>query len=359
MNNLSNWFKDYQSNREDARYKRVMNNPNKYGIELGSTGSNQNNLGIGVDPGSLNQSLTSTTATEEDKMKALDKALASGKITAEQYKTMMDDVSNGRAVTGLETLDNKSNTGFDINNMPYLNPTGSDLNSRVYNLGRALGAPQGAKGKKFDILGNALSLGVGLAREGMSGYANQKMDNYTQDWYNKQKQQRLYTDISQTENANMTGSELGNLKYGGLFKFEDGGGMFQQEMMAEDQGQMSGEDQQESQSQQEQESQQSESPRIEQIAQQLVDKLGSIDAIAQYLKQQGVDEQTYQEVMQIAQQLLEDSQEGEDDEEEEDLPKMKGGGSFKHQVGDFIDFKYGGKSYKGKISKIENGQIFL
>lgn len=367
MNNLSNWFQDYRNDRADARYKKVMEDPDKYRVK-GST----EDLGMGVDTDSLYQVLTDPKATEYDKMKALDDAKTAGVIDKEFHTSTMNAVSNNQEIEGLDKLKgsgNKSldinNKTFDINNMPYLSPTGSDLNSRVYNLGRALGAPQGAKGKNLDIIGNSLSLGLGLAREGMSGYANQKMDNYAQDWYNKKKQERRYVNASQTANANMTGSELGALKYGGLFKFEDGGGMFNQ-MMGEDQnqmgdegqGQMGAEEQQETPEQQGQEPQNAEGPRMEQIAQQLVDKLGSIEAIDAYLKQQGVDQQTYQEVMQIAQQLLGES-EGEEVEGEEELPKMKSGGSFKHQVGDSINFKYGGKTYKGKISKIENGQIFL
>jgi hypothetical protein len=349
MNNLSNWFQDYRNDRADARYKKVMENPDKYGVE-----GNTEGLGMGVDTSSLYQVLTDPKSTEYDKMKALDDAKAAGVIDNEFHTSSMNSVSNGQDIEGLDKLKSTGaeNKTFDINNMPYLSPTGSDLNSRVYNLGRALGAPKGAKGKTLDIIGNSLSLGLGLAREGMSGYANQKMDRYAQDWYNKKKQERRYVDISQTANANMTGSELGALKYGGLFTFEDGGGMFSQ-MMGEDQNQMGSEDRQEMPEQQGQEPQNTEGPRMEQIAQQLVAKLGSVEAIDAYLKQQGVDEQTYQEVMQIAQQLL------GGDKEEENLPKMKGGGSFKHKVGDSIDFKYGGKSYKGKISKIENGQIFL
>ena len=38
---------------------------------------------------------------------------------------------------------------------------------------------------------------------------------------------------------------------------------------------------------------------------------------------------------------------------------MNEGGEFNKNVGDFIEFEYEGKKYSGKISKIENGQIYL
>lgn len=358
MSDLSNWYQDYQNKREAKLQEKIKANPSKYGIEAntsstGPTDLNNRSLGMGVPTDNLFGSLSSATSTEEEKMKALDKALAEGKITKEQHTSMINDVSNNRDIEGLDKL-NTNGKAFDINNMPYFNPTGSDLNSRVYNLGRALGAPKGTKNKTFDIIGNSLSLGLGLAREGMSGYANQKMDSYAQDWYSKKKQERQYTDASQTQNTNTIGGQ--DFKYGGLFKFEDGGEMFQ----ASQEESQSPEEMQETQSEQGQEPQQVESSRVEQIAQQLVQKLGDLKSIDAYLKQQGVDQQTYQEIMQIAQQMLSgEGQDNEDNGEEEELPKMKGGGSFKHQVGDSIDFTHKGKSYKGKISKIENGKIFL
>ncbi len=46
-------------------------------------------------------------------------------------------------------------------------------------------------------------------------------------------------------------------------------------------------------------------------------------------------------------------------EEGAEVPKMKCGGTFKHKVGDAIQFSYGGVMKEGIISKIENGKIYL
>jgi len=104
-----------------------------------------------------------------------------------------------------------------------------------------------------------------------------------------------------------------------------------------------------------QEGQQNPQEQMVQIAQQLVAGLQSLEAIDAYLKEQQVDEQTYNAIMQIAQQIIAEQEQAPTEE----VPTMRNGGKFKHKVGDKIEFTHKGKKHKGVIKKIENGQIYL
>jgi hypothetical protein len=146
--------------------------------------------------------------------------------------------------------------------------------------------------------------------------------------------EKKYTNISQTDNTNNVGYTPYARDGGTFFFAEDGGEMPQEGAQPQDQ--------------------------MVQVAQQLVEGLGSLEAIDKYLKEQGTDEQSYQAIMQIAEQMLgENSAPGQEQPEAQEQPQMKGGGTFTHKVGDFLEFEHDGKTHSGRISKIENGQIFL
>jgi hypothetical protein len=242
----------------------------------------------------------------------------------------------------------------------------------MYQLGRSLGAEKGSRGRAAGI---GLNLGAGLleaARGIGSGYAYQNMNDQTRNYYDDQMRRRLYTNAPQTENANIRNGVAGG-RYGGLFTnshFALGGEQQpseeEQMMMMQQQAQQQQGAPQEEQAMP-QEGQQDPQEQMVQIAQQLVSGLGSLEAIDAYLKEQQVDEQTYNAIMQIAQQLIEGQGQQEAPTEEapteeaptEEAPTMRGGGKFKHRVGDKIEFTHKGKKHRGTIKKIENGQIYL
>jgi hypothetical protein len=83
--------------------------------------------------------------------------------------------------------------------------------------------------------------------------------------------------------------------------------------------------------------------------------------VLESLVERGVPQQ---QAVQIIEQVMSEMQQMQPQQpaqeaSEEDLPKMKNGGVFSHKVGDFVEFKIGGKTKKGRISKIENGKIYL
>ena len=248
-----------------------------------------------------------------------------------------------------------------------LNTPAGDMSTNFYNFGRALGMKSGTKGRGMLGVG---SLGAGLlsaARMTASGVGYSKANTYAQKYMrdNLIKNQNQYTAASETENNNYTGgmAEFGgkfnermkSFREGGFFHFAEGGEQEgEDEMMQIADNGNPGEVQQ----------QNPQEEKIIQIAQQLVNGLGSLEAIDAYLREQEVDEQMYGAIMHIAEQMLGESEQEEDQEEEmpeeeQEEPEMNEGGEFNKNVGDFIEFEYEGKKYSGKISKIENGQIYL
>ena len=248
-----------------------------------------------------------------------------------------------------------------------LNTPAGDMSTNFYNFGRALGMDKGTKGRGMLGVG---SLGAGLlsaARMTASGIGYSKANAYAQKQYrdNLIDSQNQYTAASQTENNNYTGGmaefggkfneRLRSFREGGFFHFAEGGEQEgEDEMMQMADNGNPGEVQQ----------QNPQEEKIIQIAQELVNGLGSLEAIDAYLREQEVDEQMYGAIMHIAEQMLGESEQEEDQGEEmpeegQEEPEMNEGGEFNKNVGDFIEFEYEGKKYSGKISKIENGQIYL
>jgi hypothetical protein len=232
-----------------------------------------------------------------------------------------------------------------------------DISTNLYNFGRAMGMKSGTKGKSLMAVGFGGAGLLGAARQTMSGIGYSKAQQYTDKYTQDQllRNQNQYTAAAQTENTNNVGGQ--SFRQGGFFRYEDGGENEEELMQMADNGNPG-----EMQQQQEGNPQQEE--KIIQIAQELVNGLGSLEAIDAYLREQEVDEQMYGMIMHVAEQILGESEQEQDQGEEipeegQEQPEMNEGGEFNKNVGDFIEFEYEGKKYSGKISKIENGQIYL
>ena len=253
-----------------------------------------------------------------------------------------------RPLTDAQNIDMNAVKGVDA--MRYLNPMGQDIGSSAYQFGRAASAEKGTPGKVAGMVGSGLLTALKVGKNIAAGMAYGNMNDQTRNYYDDLMKRRQYTNAPQTENTNITG---GVAKYGGVFKdqsFALGG---EQQPSEEEQMMMQQQAQQQQQQEGEampQEGQQNPQEQVMQIAQQLVAGLQSLEAIDAYLKEQKVDEQTYNAIMQIAQQIL---------AEQEQAPTMRNGGKFKHKVGDKIEFTHKGKKHRGVIKKIENGQIYL
>lgn len=251
-----------------------------------------------------------------------------------------------------QNIDMNAVKGMDA--MRYMNPIGQDFGTNMFQLGRSIKAAKGTPGKGLGIIANAGAGAVDLLRNLSSGMAYENMNDQTQNYYEDLMKRRQYTNASQTQNANITGG-VSSYKEGGLFQnqhFALGGEQQpseEEQMMMQQQAQ-----QQQGESQGQPEEQEAPAPeQIMQVAQQLVEGLKSLEAIDAYLKEQGVDQETYAAIMQAAQQILEGGA------PQEEAPTMRGGGTFKHKVGDKIEFTHKGKKHRGTIKKIENGQIYL
>jgi len=294
---------------------------------------------------------------------AVDDAFTRGDITQQERDRLQllspeQLTAETKPLTDDQKIDMNAVKGMDA--MRYMNPMGGDFTTNMYQLGRSLAAE---KGTPYRGLGIGLNAGAGLleaARGIGSGMAYQNMNNQTRNYYNDLMKRRQYTNASQTQNVNITGG-VASGREGGLFTeqhFAIGG---EQQPSEEEQMMMM---QQQAQQQQgapqegegmPQEGQQNPQEQMVQIAQQLVAGLQSLEAIDAYLKEQQVDEQTYNAIMQIAQQIIAEQEQAPTEE----VPTMRNGGKFKHKVGDKIEFTHKGKKHKGVIKKIENGQIYL
>lgn len=301
---------------------------------------------------------------------SIDEAYNVGNISKEERDRLQllspEDLQKESNTTGAIDQEVNKEQANNLARFPFMNPLGSDFTSNMFQAGRAIRAPKGTPGRG---LGIGLNLGAGLleaARGIGSGMAYQNMNNQTRNYYDDMMKKRLYTNASQTQNANITGG-VAESRYGGLFQnnhFALGGEQMAQEQMMQEQMSQQQMPQEEQAMAQEQAAPQD---KIQKIAEQLVAGLGSLEAIDAYLKEQQVDEATYMAVMQAAQQMLEGQNQSQPAMEEapmqeapmEEAPTMRGGGKFKHRVGDKIEFTHKGKKHKGVIKKIENGQIYL
>ena len=272
-------------------------------------------------------------------------------------------------------------------------PPNGDLTTNLYNLGRAIGTKPGTSGRGLAIASNTGAAALEGARALFSGVGFSKAQGYT-DQYNQEQMlaaRKKYESNPQYGNANYMGGPTQTRNGGRINHFEEGGEQQQmdprmQQMMAQQQQQpqqgmqeqadprmqqaMAQEGQQQmdprmQQQQQEPQMNEQEAQAYQQIAEKLVNSFETIEEIANYLKENEVDEAAYNAILRFAEEMLEDKDESADDneeateepEEKEDM--RKGGKKFNKKVGEYIEFEYGGKTYKGTIKSIKNGQIFL
>lgn len=267
-------------------------------------------------------------------------------------------------------------------------PPNGDLTTNLYNFGRA--AKAGSVSGMISNGGAALFEG---ARAALSGASYQNAENFTNDFNREQMiaARKKYESNPQYSNTNYTGGPTQSRLGGRINHFEEGGEQQQmyprmQQMMAQQQQQpqqgmqgqadprmqqaMAQEGQQQmdprmQQQQQEPQMNEQEAQAYQQIAEKLVNSFETIEDIASYLKENEVDEAAYNAILRFAEEMLEDKDESADDNEEateepEEKEEMrKGGKKFNKKVGEYIEFEYGGKTYKGTIKSIKNGQIFL
>ena len=266
----------------------------------------------------------------------------------------------------------------------FLPPQG-DLTTNLYNLGRAIGAKPGTKGRGLSIAGNTGAAALEGARALFSGVGFSKAQGYT-DQFNQQQMidaRKKYESNPQYKNTNYMGGPTQTRSGGTIRIYEDGGEQQMdprmEQMMAQQQGQVDPRMQQEMdprmveqqqqmdprmQQQEEAQMNQQEAQAYQQIAEKLVNSFETIEEIADYLNENGVDETAFNAIIKFAQDMIDDRDESADDNEEAtEEPKeeemRKGGKKFNKKVGEYIEFEYDGKVHKGIIKSIKNGQIFL
>lgn len=301
------------------------------------------------------------------------------------YKIADDQVVKDPTVKTDEKIDTKKDKGnaFEQAKGFFLPPQG-DLTTNLYNLGRAIGAKPGTKGRGLSIAGNAGAAALEGARALFSGVGFSKAQGYT-DQFNQQQMidaRKKYESNPQYKNTNYMGGPTQTRAGGTIRVYEDGGEQqmdprmeqmmaqqqqadprMQQEMdprMAEQQQQMDPRMQQQEEAQMNQQ----EAQAYQQIAEKLVNSFETIEEIADYLNENGVDETAFNAIIKFAQDMIDDRDESADDNEEAtEEPKeeemRKGGKKFNKKVGEYIEFEYDGKVHKGVIKSIKNGQIFL
>lgn len=274
-------------------------------------------------------------------------------------------------------------------------PPNGDLTTNLYNLGRAIGQKKGTPGRGFGIVGNAGAATLEATRSLLSGVGFSKAQAYT-DQFNQEQMiaaRKKYESNPQYSNANYTGGPTESRLGGRINHFAEGGEQEMdpraQQMMAQQQQQqadprmqqqqmdprMAQQQQMDPRMQQQQEGQmnEQEAQAYQQIAEKLVNSFETIEEIAEYLKENKVDEIAYKAILQFAEDMMEDRDQSADDNEEateepqgaedtegsEEGQMRKGGKKFNKKVGEYIEFEYDGKTYKGTIKSIKNGQIFL
>jgi len=247
-----------------------------------------------------------------------------------------------------ETVFGTSGEGSDGGmGFPMLGNWGSDLSTELYSIGRSIGAEKGTKGRAVTGIAAAGASLFDIGRNITAGIGFEKRNNYVNDWYDDQARKVRFRSDPQNNDMNTTGNLP--FKFGGIF--EDGGEMGQP-MVDE-------------QMQQQPPTQEAQAPNpMQQVGIMVAEMLQQGMAPQQVLEslvERGVPQQ---QAVQIIEQVMSEMQQMQPQQpaqeaSEEDLPKMKNGGVFSHKVGDFVEFKIGGKTKKGRISKIENGKIYL
>lgn len=385
-NNILSKYNDIRYGIDNTPEQNVnINNPS-LNTKLGSINTVQNTsslpslpstaqIGLGVDRSvSLNPNMSQS---EKD-------LISKG----EETKTMLSNIASlGEGSSPVSTYSGKEKPSFvkgsEANQKDKKSPTGffippsGDLTTNLYNLGRAIGEKKGTPGRGLAITANAGAATLEGARALMSGVGFSKAQGYT-DQYNADQMiaaRKKYESNPQYKNANYTGGPTETRNGGKIRVFEDGGEQMdpRQAQMMQQQGQqqqMDPRQQQMMQQQQETQMTEQESAAYQQIAEKLVNSFETIEEIANYLQENQVDEVAYEAILNFAEDMLESRDESaEDNEEATEEPQeegegegeemRKGGKKFNKKVGEYIEFEYGGKTYKGTIKSIKNGQIFL
>lgn len=223
----------------------------------------------------------------------------------------------------------------------------------AYSLGQALGAPKGTRGKGMGIVAGLGDMTLGLGRNLLSGLADSKdtgrvysdyrrrQDLYDRGPYARDRGQ--YVDASARYN-----------KYGSLFQsqrkkyFAEGGEMSQEEAAMMEQMMQQGQAQQEERMPQEQQGQPQggggQEEMVEMATQLMEQFQGNLDAIAQYLEQEGVDEEMMGIIMQIVSEM---AQGVEGQPQEEQLPDASGSNVMRNTMNGNMDmpmdFRNGGQ----------------
>lgn len=326
-------------------------------------------------------------------------AMQSG-LTPNQTMGLVDDVADEM---GVRLRGNARQSDY----FPYFYGAGANLPTKFYQFGEAAG-----RGDVGSAVLGGLSSALGATRTFLGGYGYGKRNKYLEGWYrNKQYRDRLkdYQAGRQYMDDNGRGGTTMGFEFGGEFgdylpmskedfealdfaryslanrnMFEDGGEALDAnipdipmddipqegvEQIAMNEQMMGG----------------NEEAMIQQLMGQIVQYLQQgIDPnqIAQELIASGFSEEDVMMLIQEAMMYLqegaqaqgldsnipnfEDSPENEDgmpviDEVQDDLEQMRGGGSFKYKVGDYVKFEKGGKVVEGRIRKIDaqRGKFYL
>jgi hypothetical protein len=230
--------------------------------------------------------------------------------------------------------------------------TPNDLQTNLFSIGRmSKYEPKDTSGKVAKgvaMTAYGLSSLGNIARNIAMGAGTQNQYNLAEKYNNDILAERKYKNAQGTANKN---------NFGGM-SFQDGGEQVSEEPMQEEQGMEQQEQQLQEGQQQEQEPQEEGQGQIPQkvldIANQLVESFDTIEEIDMYLKQNKVDENTYNMIMEAASDIIDANSEEEDQPEDEEVEEEED-----IKEGDYVEFEHGGKMHKGRVSKIVNGKIYL
>jgi hypothetical protein len=239
--------------------------------------------------------------------------------------------------------------------LPYIFPGGSNLETELYTLGRALGAPKGSKGRGATIAGAAGAATLGAARDFMSGFAYENQNKQVMDWYNQQRNRDRFQSNPQTRNTNNTGGIPLN-RDGGVFNtnyFEEGGSM-EEQMMQQMQGQEQAPEGQQMQEQVQQEDPNQMMQQVMQAVASMLEQGQTPEQVLQVLVQQGIPQEQAAQIIELVMQQMQGQQ-----PQNQQAPMTKDGQAFNARPGDEVTFLHGGKKVKGRVKEIKNGKVIL
>lgn len=279
------------------------------------------------------QNTQDITFTQPQNMEDLNILQEQGKLSQADYDAWAIQLKN--------TPTPESGDPTNKSPFPLLSSRGSDLSTEIYSLGRGIGADKGSPGRGMTIASSAGAASMDIARNLLAGIGFEKRNSYVNNWYDQQQQDVNFKVDNQTNDTNKTGM-LPWGKFGGVKSFEEGG-----EQMPEDVSQ-------------------SEIPAAgpeQQIAVKVAEMLQQGMTAQESLKTlmaQGIpQDQAIQIIEAVLSQMESQGSPQQLPSEEQELPKMKNGGTFKHRVGEPIQFKVNGETKRGVIKKIVDGKIYL